>query len=103
MARLGDIGPYSTENVEIVLAEKNAADCRYNHPRSAAELAEIGRRRAGTGRGWTLRGGRYQVTFRRRYIGLYGTQVEAEMAYQNAKRLERIQPQLMAPSLRKVG
>lgn len=94
MARYGDIGPYSKENIEIVPCEKNAKDARTNHPRTKQELqlASLGR-----GRGWARRGNSFQVVVSKKYIGSFKNQIDAELAYQRAAsaeflRVARINP-----------
>jgi hypothetical protein len=81
MARLGDVGPYSAGNVEIIPYEKNCRDCRKNHPTTTAEMSE---RLIGKGRGWSFVKGGYQVTCAKRYVGRFKTQPEAEAAYAGA-------------------
>ncbi len=74
MARFGDVGPYRPDNVEIVLYEKNASDCRRNHPVGAAELSK---RMIGSGRGWSFVKGAFQVCVAKKYIGRFKTEKEA--------------------------
>lgn len=81
MARFGDVGPYSTTNVEIILALQNHSDMWKNHNFTTAVMSK---RNIGRGRGWTLRGGSYQVTCARKYVGSFKTQQLAEQAYRNA-------------------
>lgn len=81
MARRGDSGPYAAGNVSIQLYEENARDCRLNHP---SQNREIGRRRLGTGCGWTFVKGRYQVVVDKRYVGRYATPEQATAVYQAA-------------------
>ena len=76
MARFGDVGPYSPENVSIILYEQNAKDCRTNHPVPTAEMRS---RQIGSGRGWTFVKGAYQVCVGKKYIGRFKT-VDAALA-----------------------
>jgi hypothetical protein len=89
MARFGDVGPYSPSNVEIITHEKNASDCRKNHPISFLENAQ---KNLGKGRGFTFVKGAYQVVVSHKYIGLYRTAQLAEAAYKNAveQRIQQI-------------
>lgn len=87
MARFGDVGPYSPDNVEIVLASKNVSDGRANHPEvdAARSLMLLGR-----GRGWTFvprnRLHPYQVTVAHKFIGTFASENEATAAYRAATR-----------------
>lgn len=83
MARRGDVGPYSPANVEIILFEKNCADCRANHPVTPAQASL---RLIGRGRGWTFVANGYQVACGGvgGYVGRFKTQREAEEAYATA-------------------
>lgn len=81
MARYGDQGPYSVGNVQIQLCEANARDARVNN-KATNGLGAL--KRTGTGRGWTLRAGRYQVYCGPRYVGTFSSQHEAEAAYAKA-------------------
>lgn len=77
MARRGDVGPYSESNVFICLFSDNIKDAYKNKP--CGGWLNLGR-----GRGWTYRDGHakpFQVTFRRKYVGVFATQTEAEAAY----------------------
>jgi hypothetical protein len=89
MARFGDSGPYSPSNVEIITHEKNASDCRKNHPISFLEHAQ---KNLGRGKGFSFRKGAYQVIVSHKYIGLYRTKQLAEAAYKNAveQRIQQI-------------
>ena len=81
MARNGDIGPYSAENVKIIKMRENCSEAHSNKPkRSFAELSGYS---LGKGRGWTKTKAGYQVTVSRKYIGLFKTQQEAESVYKN--------------------
>lgn len=80
MARMGDVGPYSVENVYICTASQNHKDAHHNKRWHCG--VPIGR-----GRGWTFIPGRktpYQVMLRRKHIGAFKTQEEAEAAYRSA-------------------
>lgn len=81
MARIGDVGPYCKENIEIILYEQNCADARTNYPRTTFDLRS---RQIGTGRGWTRVGKNFQVTVSKKYIGTFYTQEDAEAAYKKA-------------------
>ncbi len=87
MARHGDEGPYAVANVSIQLATQNSRDgIKKSHATMAAE-GWAKQSRIGRGRGWTYRDrGRrhYQVVVGRRYVGVYATQEEAEVAYRLA-------------------
>lgn len=80
MARFGDVGPYSVDNVFVEESGKNISDA-YNYKPCGGKL------NAGKGRGWTLlkRGAkRYQVMARGKHVGSFATQAEAEAAYKGA-------------------
>ena len=81
MARCGDVGPYSQANVEIITYEKNASDCRTNHPLTVAQRSA---QFIGKGRGWTYVRGGYQVSCAKKYVGRFRTQADAEVAYNAA-------------------
>lgn len=76
MARFGDVGPYSPQNVEIITCSKNSSDARKNHPNAGAV--------PGHGRGWSLdkraKARPYRAFFRGREIGRYATAAEATSA-----------------------
>lgn len=82
MGRRGDVGPYSKDNVYICLFTQNVADAfRFDPSKHPGKI------RLGEGRGWTLlpRGRkRYQVVLSKKYIGVFATPAEAEVAYQRA-------------------
>lgn len=78
MSRRGDAGPYAIGNVFIQLCEHNSQEARRNHPEQGRVTVT---RATGSGRGWTLVRGRFQVMVSRKYIGIYRTQHEAEAAY----------------------
>lgn len=77
MARRGDVGPYSRDNVFICTHAQNVIDAH------TGDLSTLG-----TGRGWTLISGTrqrpYQVVVGHKYIGVYATQSQAEAAYERA-------------------
>jgi hypothetical protein len=86
MARLGDVGPYSPDNVEIVTNRDNFRQAALKDPercRRNLHLAHVAT--TGKGRGWTFvkknKTNPYQVMVGRRYVGMYATQQEAEAAY----------------------
>ena len=81
MARYGDVGPYAVSNVEIVTNSKNVKDSYSYHPRSLFDLRS---KQIGTGRGWTLVDGKYQVTVSKKYIGRFLTEQDAVKAYKQA-------------------
>lgn len=81
MARYRDVGPYSSDNVEIIKCETNAADARSNHPRTPEQL----RSQVKPGRGWTKRGNRYQVFVGKKYVGMFCTPEEANRAYKETR------------------
>ena len=82
MGRIGDVGPYSVGNVEIITHNKNSKDARKNHPKTTEEIRS---KQIGTGRGWHLnKYGRYQVTVSRKYVGTYANEADAVSAYQNS-------------------
>lgn len=81
MARKKDVGPYSPENVEITLYEKNAKDARVNKP---LETEWNVCKSLGRGRGWTIRNGSYQVIVSGKYVGTFKDQQTAEAAYLQA-------------------
>jgi hypothetical protein len=84
MARRGDVGPYSESNCFICSFEQNIRDGHL----VAKERPPKPQREA---RGWTLRPGvkargkPYQVMVGSRYIGVFSTQSEAEIAYTAAR------------------
>jgi hypothetical protein len=86
MARHGDTGPYSVSNVSIQLCTTNSRDgiakARAN---TEAKGKTMNSGRLGSGRGWTYVARAalhpFQVTCRRKYIGNFATQQEAEAAY----------------------
>ncbi len=92
MARHGDVGPYSPSNVEIILCEKNASDSRLNHPKT---LFESRAKQVGTGRGWTVAHGKYQVVVSGKYIGRFATVEEAEQRYAEASKKSLMDAVLM--------
>jgi hypothetical protein len=82
MARHGDTGPYKVGNVSI---QTNSANSRDGVKKSHVAMAARGTRYTplGTGRGWTYRAGAaspYQVFVGRKYIGVFKTQGDAEIA-----------------------
>lgn len=83
MARNGDVGPYSPENVSIIPYEQNATDANINHPDKCG-----GTKRTGLGRGSyrVKRGNRitFLSRFRGKYLGVFDTPEEAEAAYRTA-------------------
>lgn len=86
MARRGDVGPYSTDNVYFTTLEGNLAESAFVNGERNKRKSHIGALQhvISTARGWTFRSGLpkpYQVTFRKRYIGSYATQIEADDAY----------------------
>jgi len=88
MARHGDTGPYAVGNVSITTVEANSAE-GIQKAKAGGNWRARSKPQAGTGRGWTLRGGRhrqkpYQVMVADKYIGCYATQTQAEAAYRQA-------------------
>lgn len=87
MARHGDVGPYNTSNVSIILSQKNSSDGIAVARSNATEPLGVAR---GSGRGWTFRSdlkhkkNPYQVMVGRKHIGTFSNQFEAENAYQKA-------------------
>lgn len=91
MARDGDQGPYSVNNVRITTLFENFAESRAVHaglpskPRKKAKRAPV---IAGSGRGWTFissaRKKPYMVKVAGKYVGSFATQAEAEAAYKCA-------------------
>lgn len=84
MARHGDVGPYNTSNVSIILSQKNSSDGIAVARSNATEPLGVAR---GSGRGWTVSGSKknpYQVVAGQRYIGLFATESEAISAYKKA-------------------
>lgn len=86
MARNGDVGPYSLENVSIQLSALNSRD-GISKARGQSPLdSRVHGTKAGHGRGWTYveraRHRPYQVVVARKYIGCFASQEEAEAAYQ---------------------
>lgn len=80
MARRGDVGFYSEENVVICTSTANRKQAHLNGCCDPFKSL-------GTGRGWTFRPGRtrpYQVNVRGKFVGAHYTQEEAEAAYQRA-------------------
>ena len=80
MSRRGDVGPYSPNNIVICTVSENFKDAYRNGFGG-------GNCNLGKGRGWTYRKGHkkpYQVTVRRKYVGIFETREEAERAYKNA-------------------
>lgn len=86
MARHGDIGPYSADNVYICLASDNHSHAHANgriprRPKAPARNKRVVR-------GWTYLNGRrlpYQVMSGARYVGCFATEEEATAAYWAAK------------------
>lgn len=83
MARFGDKGPYSPNNVSICRNEKNVSDARKNNPKSIEQTRFP---TIGTGRGWTYLPHRtkknpYAVTVSRKYVGCFPDQLMAQDAY----------------------
>lgn len=86
MCRRGDVGPYAAGNVFIALATENSRDGLSVAVERTPSMRD-GSSRLGVGRGWTFRDGAkkpYQVVVRKKYIGIYATQEEAEAAYAKA-------------------
>lgn len=78
MARFGDIGPYSPDNVEIVPTETNMADAQVDFTTGRPRLL-------GTGKGWSIKPKctkrPYVAECRGKTIGYFATAQEAEAAY----------------------
>ncbi len=84
MARHGDEGPYSVENVAIKPSVVNSSEGITKTIRAGRLSCFDGSSNAGKGRGWTKRktGKRpYQVLFGSKYIGVFATEQEARAAY----------------------
>ncbi|WP_175952838.1 hypothetical protein [Burkholderia sp. BCC0405] len=84
MARIGDKGPYSVENVFICTNAQNVSDAAINRPDVMGSAGKIG-----TGKGWCLidRGGRgmmYRATFKGKFLGDFQTKEESIEAYKKA-------------------
>lgn len=85
MARVGDVGPYSQQNVFIQLHSQNVKDGFANGSTRA--------RRLGLGRGWTITKSKtnpYQVMCGGKRVGNFPTQAEAEAAYVVAVEKKRV-------------
>lgn len=82
MARRGDVGPYSADNVFICSASQNCRESISNNPRDM-RLFGIGK-----GRGWTFvpryKTNPFQVMCQKTYVGRFSTQEAAEAAYRAA-------------------
>lgn len=78
MARKGDVGPYSVDNVFICLHSENIKDGYRNKPGKCG-----GHLILGTGKGWWLSDGKYVAAVRGVVLGRFKTQQEAETAYQS--------------------
>lgn len=78
MARIGDSGGYKIGNVEIIQFEKNSKDARINYPMSEHDRRS---KQIGSGRGWTIFAGKFQVRVSKKYIGRFDNQEDAEAAY----------------------
>lgn len=72
MARNGDTGPYAANNVRIIRMRENSSETHANY--------QMNLKRRGTGRGWTRVGSKFQAAYRRKYLGIFATQAEAERA-----------------------
>jgi hypothetical protein len=85
MARKGDAGPYSVDNVYICLSTQNNSDAHRFNPLGLGH-------KFGSGRGWTYikkaTNRPYQVVIGSRYVGCFATQEEAEAAYARAAKFE---------------
>lgn len=88
MARHGDVGPYSVDNVSIRTTEANSSDGIRKAMKGGMSTVKR-KSQVGTGRGWTIRKGRhyrnpYQVVVADKYVGCFATQSQAEAAYKQA-------------------
>lgn len=83
MARKGDVGPYSLQNVQIITGAQNCSDAAKNKPWEG-RVIRAPNTRLGKGKGWTFKGGAYQVVVCHKYIGRFGSPAEAEAAYMAA-------------------
>jgi len=95
MARIGDTGPYSKENVTICLTSENISSAYSNKHIPG---------RIGCGKGWTLhkghRDGDFYVRVGKVIVGHFRTQSEAESAYKAAANEIKMQrEQKFCPSL----
>lgn len=83
MARNGDVGPYSADNVSIQPIEINIKDGR-----TRMKNPVMPKKRVGSGLGWCFRKKSkkkpYEVSCRGKYVGAFATQAEAEVAYRQA-------------------
>jgi hypothetical protein len=101
MARKGDTGPYTIGNIYITTLAQNVVDYQATLKRRGVECVDGYRRLPekssrvsskdhkrhsplGTGRGWTMKGRRFQVVARNKYIGTFPTAGEAHAAYRKA-------------------
>lgn len=78
LGRRGDVGPYSVGNCDVIPFEQNIRDgrarCKVEKPPKPRKIP----------RGWTYRNKgvkRFQVMVGPRYVGVFATQAEAELAY----------------------
>lgn len=91
MARKGDVGPYSPDNVYITTVQENSRDAWRNTPiRSNRPPVK----KAGGGRGYSFRPDQnkakpYAVRCAGKWIGCYATENEAVSAYANAAQARR--------------
>jgi hypothetical protein len=76
MARNGDVGPYSVENVSIQPVSVNTSDgCKRGDSLARSKS------RCLSAKGWTRIASGYQVMFGRKYIGTFGSEAAAKAAH----------------------